>query len=194
MTYYFVALGIIGAYGVEYLARLISAALKLRKFKYLLILFFLTVIFSSSFLTYQINSGNLNVCFCNKEEYIFGYPFKTEMDAFRWLAQNTKEKDIVLSGGYAGMMIPSFAGNFVYSSFWNYLMSPPNYYDTKWKYDTFFWGTMTVQEAQDFLNEYNISYVYHGPEERKLGGDISKYGLLEEVFANERVKLYQVKK
>lgn len=153
------------------------------------------IVLASGFYSYRDSFAYHKVCFCLiPSVYDYGYPKKEVMDTIFWLKNNTKEGDIVLSGFYAGTLIPAFSGNYVYTSWWHFLMSPPNINSTILSINRFYSLGMKETEAEEFLRKNRISYVYFGEAERQQvsdHGDLS-YSFLRKVYRNNQTILYAV--
>lgn len=121
------------------------------------------------------------------------YPLRDFMDGVYFLRDSTKREEVVLSYVTAGNFIPAYAGNSVYLGHAN---TPDE--DGKEKIAAeFFAGKMKEAEAKEFLQRENITYIYFGPQERDLGqlSDLKQaYGFIDEIYGNNKVKIYKVDK
>lgn len=194
LTPYYVFFSIIASLGIIRFTRAIHIR-RADKILRVTPLVFLIVIFSSSFYAYQVSQGFNTVCFCMVPNvYNYGYPRKDVMEAVGWLRKNTRENDIVLSAYYAGTIIPAFSGNKVYTSWWHRLMEPPNFVQTSVPLEYFFAGNMSNAEAEGFVKEQRIRYVYFGEEEKsRLKNAVQlPYSFLKEVERSGSVIIYAV--
>jgi len=117
------------------------------------------------------------------------YPLKDWWQAIKWLEENTKREEVVLSAITAGNYIPAYSGNTIYLGH----TSETVFYDQKkFLVYRFFSGEMMAQEAGDFLEQGRISYVFLGPQEKDLG-QFKLYPFLKEVFQNNFVTIYKTK-
>lgn len=118
------------------------------------------------------------------------YPLKDFMKAIEWLEKNTSRKDVVLAKITAGNYVPAYSGNFVYLG---HNPETPDFWNREAKLNQFFTGTMTKQEAYEFIKEARINYIFYGPQEKdKAVEDIKKYSFLRKVFNSTYVTLYRV--
>lgn len=154
----------------------------------------LILILGTSIFSYQRTMRRSELCFCQPAVLDFGYPTKTVMRSVMWLRQNTKPGDIVLSGYHAGMLIPAFAGNRVYTSWWYKLIEPPSFPAVLGALSGFYRQAVDDTAAYTFLQTYDISYVYYSPEEHAL--NLSGWGLtypfLTEAYNEGDVIIYRV--
>lgn len=119
------------------------------------------------------------------------YPLKNLMRAISWLAKNTKPEEIVLAHITVGNFIPAYAGNTVY------LGNTTQTVKIKEKHQQatdFFSGKFRPKEAEDFLQENAIRFVFWGPQERYWRGDLNKYPFLEKVYENNDIIIFEVKR
>ena len=108
-------------------------------------------------------------------------------DGFLYLKETSdKKKDVVLTGFVAGNMLPGVSGNRV---FIGHQVSTINFQAKQALVEKFFSNQMTLTEAQKFLKDNYITYVFIGPEES--GFTPSKYSFLKPVF-DRGVKIYKI--
>ncbi len=142
--------------------------------------------------TIQLGIQHYTVCFCFSADTEYGYPRRTVMEGLWWLRDNTHENDIVLSDFFTGNLIPAFAGNWIYTSWWHYLVSPPNIWDVQTMTNAFFTRQYTDENAYNFLKTNNIRYILYYPnvwwEQPPL-----QYPFLIVRYHNPDVTIYQVK-
>ena len=118
------------AFGILATVGLWAIAQRLRKFPGVLSMknFYILsvgVILVSGIGTYRLSRTYSEACFCLKPGYDYAYPKREVMDAVFWLRDHTGEKDTVLVDTFGGMLIPAFAGNRVYTSWWVELIGVP---------------------------------------------------------------------
>ncbi|MBL7159691.1 hypothetical protein ISS85_04395 [Candidatus Microgenomates bacterium] len=187
----FVPAGILAVYFINHLARFFKSKL-LRAF--LLMVVFLTClpgIFLN--LKYIIDRENRLLTY-NAELVPYPdvehYPLKTLMKAINWLEQNTRPEEIVLSYFTAGNFIPAHAGNTVYIGNLSQTVKINQKYQ---QINNFFSGKFSLVEAESFLQQNKISYVFWGPQEKYWGKDLNQYSFLKKVYENEDVTIFAVK-
>lgn len=189
---YFLIFALLGTVTIINLAKIIhKRALKISTS---IILFCLVFIFlypskHAYVMSYRAN----HVCFCTIPLFDYGYPKKGTMEAIYWLRDNSNKNDTVFSGYFAGILIPAFSGNRVYTSWWFRLMQPSNFDSVISNYQSFLSQRMTQKEARDFMIKEKIRYVFVGEEEQPLAGENGlKYPFLREVIRSDNTVVYKV--
>ncbi|KKS97815.1 MAG: hypothetical protein UV73_C0005G0092 [Candidatus Gottesmanbacteria bacterium GW2011_GWA2_43_14] len=117
------------------------------------------------------------------------YPLTAWMEAINWLKNNTGKNEVVLAGFTAGNFIPAYAGNFVYFGQSNTV----DYNLKQLEVEKFFKGEMSAGQAQIFLRNGRIKYVFVGPEEKDMLGDRKLnfiYPFVQQIYDNSQVYLY----
>lgn len=117
------------------------------------------------------------------------YPLKTWMDGIRWLKDNTKREDVVLAEITAGNYIPAYSGNTVYFGQSNTV----DYERKAAEVDQFFRGKMSQQQAEIFLKNGNVKYIFFSIQEKEKSGGKSLnrlYPFLKSIFSNPDVIIY----
>ncbi len=194
ITPYFVVFGILSGSLVErieeYIKRTSQTHISIKHLTVLLILF----VFAVSSITYIKSFKRATNCFCQRDMLDFGYPKKTNIEAIEWLAKNTKATDVVLSGYHAGMLIPAFSGNRVYTSWWYFLIGPPEFSTVVDSLAAFYRQGVPPDEAYAFLKKTGISYVFYSQEEHGLNPVVwgLDYPFLKEVYNRADVTIYKV--
>jgi len=118
------------------------------------------------------------------------YPLSSWMEAISWLEKNTDHNSVVLAGATAANFIPAYAGNFVYFGQSNTV----DYNFKQKQMEKFFKGNMSASEAQIFLRNGRIKYVFFGIQEKELLGERQLeeiYPFLITVFKNSTVTIYR---
>lgn len=118
------------------------------------------------------------------------YLYQDDIEAIRWLEENTDADDVVLSSFTIGQYIPGFAGNrpFLASS-----VMTMDSHRRQALLESFFDPTTSDGEREALLRRYAVRYLFYGPAERALGGyDPASSPLFEEVFSQGRVRVYAV--
>ncbi len=163
-TPYFVGFGILATVGVW---EIVSFSQKyIRKIPANVIVgCFVLVVLGSSYETFSASFTRAELCFCDVPTSTFGYPQQDLVSVLTWLGTHSSENEIVLSGFYAGNLIPVFSGNRVYTSWWQRLMEPAGLYDVRMSMESFYLGKMTDDEAAMFVHTNNIRWVLYSPTE-----------------------------
>jgi len=187
---YFVVFGIVSTVGLQ---TILSYVRHTSVKRILIVLAFCAVIGTSAQSIY-ISWKRLDVCFCATNYSSFAYPDRDMILGIQWLAEHTKDSDIVLSETYAGVFIPPFAGNRVYTSWWDQLSSTDLFWRQYYKIQSFFAGTVSDSMAKRFLASEDISYIFYGSVERAYNQEkeILDYSTVVEVARFGMVKIYKV--
>lgn len=193
LSFYFVVFGLLAAVGIRWVADVIAKITKKNVAPVIMILLTAFVI-GSGYQTYKVMWGKHNICFCSNYLFDFGYPKKDIMDAIFWLRDNSAEDDVVLSGAFAGTLVPAFAGNRAYVTWWFRLSAPERYFPLLYDLERFYRGDMLSGEAEDYLEKNRISYVFFSDEEINLSGGKTEvsYPNLKEVFRKNSAAVYAV--
>jgi hypothetical protein len=193
---YWIIYAILATVGISNISQWFSNRFIKIKYHYVIIFIIISTLFPSW--NYYIASYHWNdVCFCKQPRFLdFAFPKKTEMNAIYWLRDHTKEKDIVLSDTYAGALIPAFANNRVYYSFWydgvtNGVNLPVRKLVMN-DVDRFYSLNMSDLEANNYLAYNHISYIYYGEQERQRTNINLSYSALQNVYQNDDVIIYKV--
>jgi hypothetical protein len=194
VTPYYVAYGVLGAVGITILADWLRKHLHTISLR-LMTLVLAAVVLGTSIGIYTAVWREANICFCYGQFFDFSYPKRTVMEGIFWLQRNTNPDDIVLSEYYTGTLIPAFAGNRVYVSWWYYLVQPPTLWSTDANLKLFYSGRMSDAEALTFLKHGNISYVFYSETEQTNAPGIQTltYPFLTERYNASGTYIYQVK-
>jgi len=195
LTAYFVVFAILATAGLRYMAELIRTWKPIKNLTFRVFTGAAIIVIGSGYFAYRDSYQRLRINFNTLlEESTFGYPKKELMEAVWWLRDHTQKNDIVLADPYAGNLIPAFAGNRVYTSWWFWLDSPELFTDTYTPVIQFYTGAMTDSEASAFLHANSISYVILPFKDdttfTPVGG--VTYRSLQETFKNATVAVYTV--
>jgi hypothetical protein len=120
------------------------------------------------------------------------YPLKDFINAIRWLQDHTTRDTIVLSETTAGNYIPVYSGNTVYVGHDNTV----DHEEKKLFVNSFFSARMPTDQAQKWLTEENMHYVFFGPQEKEDNGvtDLQKvYPFLQSVYQGDYVTIFYAK-
>lgn len=108
-----------------------------------------------------------------------------------YMAKNTKPYSVVLGMDYIGNMLPAFIR---VKSYYGHVTQTRDYGAKTPVVEKFYSGKMTPTEALDFIRNGKIDYIYTGPIERSLGGDLGKYNLpTYEVYNQEGIVIYKMR-
>jgi len=119
------------------------------------------------------------------------YLYQGDVEAMRWLEENTDPDDVVLSSFIIGHYIPGLAGNRPFLA--NSVMTMDSHRKEK-MVRAFFAATTSDVERQDLLRQYNIRYLFYGPAERVLGGfNPAECGLFRQVYSNTHTQVFEVR-
>lgn len=191
----FIPLGILGAY-FFYRLFFISNLRYLRNLGNLLIFLFIL-----ENLVIMQNSLNWQLTFMNQRIRAdvpavplppqTMYPLTDWMKGIYWIRDNTDKKDIILAEFTAGNFIPAYAGNFVYFGQSNTV----DYERKQVDVDHFFSGKMSSQQAEPFLKNNRIKYIFVGPQElEKLASKklVEYYPFVKSAFSNSLVNIFSL--
>jgi hypothetical protein len=118
-----------------------------------------------------------------------------EINAFKWLVENTPKQSCILSSPESGLFIPAFTGeHVVYGHPFETINA-----DVNKQFVLDFFTQMIRANDKDklhnILNEYRVDYIYFGPREKKINGDDASLLLQEQfdrIYQNEEVQIYRV--
>lgn len=195
LTPYFVVFAILAVPGMIVVANSIRQWWpKLSQKSIIIMLTLLTL--ASGTVTYVRTINTMHVSFLLKEQFTFGYPKKDLMRAIDWLRNNTHENDIILSDWYTGALIPAFAGNKVYTSWWFRLLAEEQIDVTYTNARRFYDISMSNGEAERFLRTQHIAYVFlrneNVGEQPLTHGLMLSYPFLKEKFRTSEAVIYAV--
>ncbi|MHA1410953.1 MAG: hypothetical protein ACTSQY_11720, partial [Candidatus Odinarchaeia archaeon] len=125
--------------------------------------------------------------FTNQNHYFY-WP-REEIEAMKWLADNTTEEVVVLCHPNSGNILPGIAGRTVY------LGHSVETVDFQAKKDELikFFTEYNDQKRMKFLKEENITHLYYGLKEQEVASSPLKANdYLREVYKNLQVTIYQV--
>lgn len=117
------------------------------------------------------------------------YPLKSWMDAIRWLRDHTGKDDVVAAAITAGNFIPAYSGNTVYFGQSNTV----DYNRKAQEVDTFFSGKMFPHQAELFLKNGRIKYIFFSFQEKEFTGGKNLntlYPFLKPAYSNTDVTIY----
>jgi hypothetical protein len=121
------------------------------------------------------------------------YPLKDFMDAVKFIGNNTKKEEVVMTFVTAGNFIPAYAGNYVYIGHIN----TPDETPKEGISANFYAGKMGQKEASDFLKKERISYIFIGPQEKEYGNGANITASYPDIkfqlfYSNPSVTVYKI--
>jgi hypothetical protein len=120
------------------------------------------------------------------------YPLNDFVDAIIWIQDHTTRDTVILSETTAGNYIPVYSGNTVYVGHDN-TVSPD---EKKMYVRAFFGGVMPPSDAQKWLAQEKLNYIFFGPQEREDAGGKNLdefFPFLTKIYENGNVILYSPK-
>lgn len=118
------------------------------------------------------------------------YLYRDEVGAMQWLDAHTRRSDVVLSSLTVGQYIPSLAGDHAFLAHWSETL---DFYNKGRMVTEFFDPNWSDRDRLQILSGYYVTYVFYGPEERRLGSyDPSLASYLTKVYVSPRATIYQV--
>jgi len=188
-TPFFLILGILSTFTIKALADFISKKgwfWSKKSLPYLLVL--LVLILNLPAYNQSLRMSQLN--FSHLHSYINTSP--QMVSAFNWLAQNTKENEIVLASQTNGMLITALSGNLPYLTPFAQILE--NYTQLGNNIEAFFSQSWTEKQARALVKRENIKLVFFSPEEKNFGQKTSlDWSFLTKVFENSKVIIYRTK-
>lgn len=119
------------------------------------------------------------------------YLYQDDVEAMRWLEENTDPEDVVLSSYTIGHYIPGLSGNRPFLS--NAVMTMASHRKEQMVM-AFFDSTTPESMREELLLQHGIRYLFYGPAEQALGGyDPASSSLFMGVFSSEKVQVYRVR-
>lgn len=118
------------------------------------------------------------------------YLAKEEIEAMKWLKQNTAQDSIILSTLSMGNLIPAFTLRQVYLGHGHQTA----HFQEKWERTNWFFKTNSDKEKISFLRENRINYLYFSQPEKELAKfNPDEKSFLEKVYGNPQVAIYKIK-
>lgn len=110
---------------------------------------------------------------------------KTDMDALNWIKYNTPSDAAILASPDIGLVIPGFTGRKV---IYGHPFETPNAHLEKENVTRWYNGSMDRLQADRFILEKGIDYIYFGPREKELGEgrNLARY---QRVYSNGDVQI-----
>jgi hypothetical protein len=114
-----------------------------------------------------------------------------EVEATEWLRQNGIASAVVLGAYQTGNYVAAHARQRVVLGHWAETMA---YEDKVTAVATFYDATTSDAWRRELLAQYNVTYVWHGPRERELGGfEPAMADYLQPVYLHNTVAIYAVR-
>jgi hypothetical protein len=114
----------------------------------------------------------------------------SEMAALDYLETVVTSEDVVLSSLEIGQVVPALTGGRAFLAHWAQTL---NFLDKRDQVAAFYSDGMSDAERLELLTRFGVDYVFHSPEERKLGDyDPGSAPFLREVFRDGGAAVYQV--
>lgn len=119
--------------------------------------------------------------------YYMYYPLQGDIDAMRWLKDNTDDTDIILSSKEIGNFIPAYTGRRVFIGH-----KPQTLFsDVKVKLVRDFYENPS--EQKQFVSDWGITYVFYSAQDKTLDNfDPPAASFLVPVHATDTAIIYQV--
>ncbi len=121
------------------------------------------------------------------------FPFfrqETELEALKWLRENSDESSIVFAAYETGNFVAARAGNRVFIGHWAETVDWDDKFD---QVDRFYNESTDDDWRKDILDDFDINYLWHGPAERSIGTfDPSAVPYLMPVYENSDTIIYAV--
>lgn len=163
----------------------------LLKFTYIFLMLALPLLGGSNIQNWQIFSY-----FINKTDKPTYYLPEENIEAMKWLKQNTESDSIILSSFDNGNVMPYFAARMVYVGHGPMTLSVN---EKIAEAEDFYSGKYPPNDAYLFLKSKKINYVFYSENEKvsadgiKLGHfDPESYSFLEKIYQNKQVKIYKI--
>lgn len=148
----------------------------------------LLLIFSSidSFYMFSLRMQDIN-----QDSNRWIYLTQDEGKAFDYLNQQGQEKEGVLASWQIANMIPANTNKKVYVG---HTFQTPDFEKRMIEVEKFFQGKMSQEEAENFLNQAKIQWIFLGPQEKTIGkGKPLPYNPFLKVFESGETALFYKK-
>jgi hypothetical protein len=119
------------------------------------------------------------------------YLHTDEVAALDYLESEVTGDDVVLASLDIGQFVPALTGARSFLGHWAQTL---DFYGKTDHVEAFFNGTTSDADRLAILSEYGVDYVFYSPQESALGDyDPAEASFLDEVFANDNVRVYAVR-
>jgi hypothetical protein len=113
-----------------------------------------------------------------------------QVSAMQYLESQVTSEDVVLASIDMGQFVPALTGARSFLGHWAQTL---DFFGKQKMVNDFFQSATTDAERQQILEQYNVDYVIHGAQEKKLGDyDPASAAYLTEVFNQDDVIVFKV--
>jgi hypothetical protein len=95
------------------------------------------------------------------------YVYKSELEAYKWMARQTGDRDVVLCTRDTGRKLARYTSVRVVTGHWSVT---PNVWELEPRIDRFYKSEMNQRESEEFLEQLGVNWIYWGRNERIRGG------------------------
>lgn len=113
---------------------------------------------------------------------------KSVFKTIEFIKKETPKNSIILSNEFVGNIIPAYTPTIAYFGHINQTMNFPQ---KQKNVGLFYNGSLKDEEAKEFIKKNNISYIYFGPDEKRLGKGDLNYRFLKEIYKNNDIMIYR---
>jgi hypothetical protein len=111
--------------------------------------------------------------------------------ALDWLGENADSTTVVLSGLELGQFVPVYSDGRAFLGHWAQTVA---FFDKRELVRSFFDGRSPEAGRRATIEQYGVTHVLHGPEERAIGDyDPAESPLLEPAYSSGDVSVYRVR-
>lgn len=124
----------------------------------------------------------------NRHTYPY-YLYNEELAALRWLEQNVRPEDVVLSSLTIGQYVPALTGAHAFLAHWAQTV---DFYTRSHQVEQFFKGGLSPEEQKNVLESASVDFVFWGPAEREVGQATPGGEGVTIVYENPLVTIFEV--
>lgn len=182
----FIPLSIIFIYGVKVFSRHITEKGKRVSFYIFTAFIFILLNLTStvSFFVLQFQQKT------NADAGMNTYIPQSVFQSMKFFDKKEFENTVTLSDFAVGNMLPAFARAKSYFGHWT---QTKDYNQKAFFMTKFYSGKMSPAEAENFIKEGRIDYIYYGSKEKSYKGNIASYKLpLKEMYNQDDIEIYEV--
>lgn len=121
------------------------------------------------------------------------FPYYIEAEdvaAMQWLADNSDERETVLSLRWEGMFMPRYAQK---RAFMGHAIQSVNYWGKEWLAERLFSADEIQLTDLQVLRHYEVKWVYYGQSERKVWSSLRPTEHLQLAYSDGLVQIYRVR-